>query len=291
MHVQSTSTETATIGFYLLMGLAALTRTLWFATSYGIISMILEQTEIMMGDEGWERFLLTEAVEMLGSFFIYSIFVLIVVFWADMLRRLFTHEHVRSHPLRNFCFILGSVLCLQAFGFGIFMLQKASSFWLMTYDAIILCGLTFGCLVSILIYSYRMRTVLQAFLDVSHIDTTDRIKAVNWATSISVFFLVVNSIYLCYSIISLVFFHQVDAFLDSKRWWWVLVAYKHLIEIFVLYSLLFTLWGKSNKEENHQQQKEGYEPIPDHPLAINPHSDEEEASSTTPTTKTRLHQV
>lgn len=260
MHWQSPSRQAATLGFYLLMGLAALTRVLWFATPYGVMSVLVEPEKIMMGDEGWIMFLTAEVVELVGSFLIYSIFVLIVVFWADMLRRLFTNGNIRSHPLKLFFFVLWMIIFIQAIGFGLFTMRKVDSFWLMMYDDIVLCLLSFGSLVAVLVYSFRMKTVLQAFLEVSQIDTTDRIKAVNWATSICAFFLVVNSLFLCYSIVSLAQFDQVGVFLQPK-WWWLFVASKHLVEILVLYFLLYTLWGKSSDDA---EGKDGYEPIPDY---------------------------
>lgn len=271
-HTQSPSRQAATLGFYLLMGMAALTRVLWFATPQGVMSVLVEPKRIMMGDDGWIDFLTAEAVELLGSFLIYSIFVLIVVFWADMLRRLFTHESVRSHPLRLFSLVLALIVGIQLIGVGIFVSHRADSYWLMMYDDIVMCLLSFGSLVAVLVYSYRMKTVLQAFLEVSQIDTTDRIKAVNWATSICAFFLICNAIFLCYSIVSLAQFHQVGVYLESK-WWWLFVASKHLVELLVLYFLLYTLWGKSSDDA---EEKGGYEAIPD---VV---SDEENPSVATP---------
>ncbi|DAZ98503.1 TPA: hypothetical protein N0F65_004940 [Lagenidium giganteum] len=259
IHTQSPSNQAATLGFYLLIALASFTRVVWFATPFGLDSVLVKPQRLMIGDEGSVEFLVAELVELLGSFFIYSIFVLIVVFWADMLRRLFTHESVRSHPLRIFAIVLASLMLVQAVGFAVFLMGRADSFWLMLFDDLLLCLLSFGSLVAVLIYSFRMKTVLQAFLEVSQIDTTDRIKAVNWATSICAFFLVVNSLFLGYSIVSLAKFHEVGVFFSSSQWW-IFVASKHLVEILVMYFLLYTLWGKSSEEK---QTKQGYEAIPD----------------------------
>ncbi|RLN48018.1 hypothetical protein BBJ28_00000403 [Nothophytophthora sp. Chile5] len=260
MHAQSPSRQAATLGFYLLMGLAALTRVLWFATPYGVLSVLVEPPRLMMGDAGCAQFLAAEAVELLGSCLLYGVFVLIVVFWADMLRRLFTHESVRSHPLRLFFLVLVAIMTIQAVGFAVFVAKREDSYWLMIYDDVVMCLLSIGALAAVLVYSFRMKTVLQAFLEVSQIDTTDRIKAVNWATSICAFFLVSNGVFLIYSIVSLAHFHEAGAYLQSK-WWWLFVAAKHLVEIFVLYFLLYTLWGKSS--DDAESSKDGYEPIPD----------------------------
>ncbi|CAH0487424.1 unnamed protein product [Peronospora farinosa] len=216
MHAQSPTRQAATLGFYLLMGLASLTRVL-------------------------------------------CVFVLIVVFWADMLRRLFTHDSVRSHPLRLFVFVSSAIVTIQAIGFAAFAAKRVDSYWLMVYDDVVMCLLSIGSLAAVLVYSFRMKTVLQAFLEVSQIDTTDRIKAVNWATSICAFFLISNTVFLTYSIVSLAHFHKAGVYLESK--WWLFVASKHLVEIFVLYFLLYTLWGKSS--DDAENSKDGYEPIPD----------------------------
>lgn len=260
MHYQSPSRQTATLGFYLLMGLAALTRVVWFATPYGVMSVLVEPRNMRVGDDGWELFLIAEGVELLGSFLIYSIFVLIVVFWADMLRRLFTNGHIRSQPFKRFAAVVVTIVALQAIGFSVFVMDKADAYWLMIYDDSVMCALSLASLVAVLVYSFRMKTVLQAFLEVSQIDTTDRIKAVNWATSICAFFLVVNALFLVYSIVSLAGFGQVGVYLEPM-YWWLFVASKHIVEILVLYLLLYTLWGKSSDDA---EGKDGYEPIPDY---------------------------
>lgn len=274
MHAQSPTRQAATLGFYLLMGLASLTRVLWFATPYGVQSVLVEPPRIMMGDDGWAQFLLAEAVELLGSFLLYSVFVLIVVFWADMLRRLFTHESVRSHPLRLFFFVLLAIVAIEAMGFAVFAAKREDSYWLMVYDDVVMCLLSLGSLAAVLVYSFRMKTVLQAFLEVSQIDTTERIKAVNWATSICAFFLVSNCVFLTYSIISLAHFHQAGAYLESK-WWWLFVASKHLVEIFVLYFLLYTLWGRARTTQRTPR------------TATNPSRTETTSTTTIPTASTR----
>ncbi|KAG6584702.1 Vacuolar protein sorting-associated protein 45 [Phytophthora cinnamomi] len=266
MHAQSPTRQAATLGFYLLMGLASLTRVLWFATPYGVQSVLVEPPRIMMGDDGWAQFLLAEAVELLGSFLLYSVFVLIVVFWADMLRRLFTHESVRSHPLRLFFFVLLAIVAIEAMGFAVFAAKREDSYWLMVYDDVIMCLLSLGSLAAI--------------------DTTDRIKAVNWATSICAFFLVSNCVFLTYSIISLAHFHQAGAYLESK-WWWLFVASKHLVEIFVLYFLLYTLWGKSS--DDAENSKDGYEPIPDGNYLDDDDPNGINASGSLPSTPPRRH--
>jgi hypothetical protein len=279
MHVQSSARQVATLGFYLLMGLAALTRLAWFASPYGVVSVTMEPPLIEMGDDGWFEFLLSEAVELFGSYLIYSIFVLIVVFWADMLRRLFTQDNVRSNPLKLFLLVMSTVLFVQAVGFSVFIAKKADSYWLMLYDDVLLTLLSFGSLVAITVYSFRMKTVLRAFLEVSQIDTTDRIKAVNWATGICSAFLAFNALFLVYSIVSITGVHRVDMLL-SKKSWWVFVATKHLLEIFVLYFLLYSLWGNSSDDD---RRKEGYEQIPD------VLSDEETPVINNSSTPKRLH--
>uniref|UniRef100_M4B2T1 THH1/TOM1/TOM3 domain-containing protein n=1 Tax=Hyaloperonospora arabidopsidis (strain Emoy2) TaxID=559515 RepID=M4B2T1_HYAAE len=260
MHAQSPTRQAATLGFYLLMGLASLTRVLWFATPYGTQSVLMKPPRIMMGDTGWTQFLAAETVELLGSFLLYSVFVLVVVFWADMLRRLFTHDSVRSHPLRLFFSVMSAMVTVQAIGVALFATRRVDSYWVLIYDDVVMCLLSIGSLAAVLVYSFRMKTVLLAFLEVSQIDTTDRIKAVNWATSICAFFLIANTVFLTYSLVSLAHFHQAGVYLEDKSWW-LFVASKHLVEIFVLYFLLYTLWGKSS--DDAENSKEGYEPIPD----------------------------
>ncbi|KAI9915035.1 hypothetical protein PsorP6_007022 [Peronosclerospora sorghi] len=265
MHAQSPTRQTATLGFYVLLGLASLTRGLWCATLRGVLSVLVAPPRIWMGDDGWRPFLLAETLDWLGAVLLDSVFVLIVVFWADMLRRLFTHESVRSHPLRLFVAVLSAMAAMQAIGMTLFALKRVDSYWLVIYDDVVQCLVSIGSLAAVLVYSFRMKTVLQAFLEVSQIDTTDRIKAVQWATAIGAVFLVSNTVFRTYSIVRLAHVHEAGASVDAtSSWSCLVVASKHLVEIGVLYVLLYALWGPSS-DDAEENAKDGYERIPDGP--------------------------
>lgn len=259
IHYHSAVRQKATIVFYLLMCLTSLVRTLWFASPYGVHSVTYKPAKVHVGDHGWVEALVAEVMEMLGNMLMYSIFILIVVYWAHMLRRLVLHESIRLYPFRYFSAIVGAMFTIELIALILFFTDSIDSCGLLTMNHTLICLFSFGSLIAMIVYSYRMKQVLRAFLEVAQVDTTDRIKSIAWATFICAFYLVGNSMLTAYSLVDVICTCTHVGFFFPAKWWWLLVASKHLLELAVLYSLLLSLWG--NRETN---VKEKYEAIPEY---------------------------
>nr|CCA23529.1 conserved hypothetical protein [Albugo laibachii Nc14] len=243
IHYNSAVRQKATVVFYLLMCSTSLVRTLWFASPYGVYSVTYKPTKVHMGDDGWVEALVAEVMEMLGNMLMYSIFILIVVYWAHMLRRLVLHESIRLYPFRYFCAIVGVMFAIELIALILFFTDSIDSCGLLTMNHTLICFFSFGALIAMIVYSYRIKKVLQAFLEVAQVDTTDRIKSIAWATFICAFYLVGNAIITVYSLVDVILTCTRVGYFFPAKWWWLLVASKHLLELAVLYSLLLSLWG------------------------------------------------
>ncbi|RQM24441.1 hypothetical protein B5M09_002600 [Aphanomyces astaci] len=275
------SRDVATTGFYLLMSLASLVRGAWFSTPFSIHVSGYVPQRLHIFDDGWTMLFLSEVAEMFGTFFLYSIFILMVVFWADILRRAFEpHAYAESHPMRVFLSLLVFLFLYVSTGFALFALDRIDSLLLLMYNDIAVALLSTVCAIFVGIYCCRMRTVLIAFFEVSQIETTGRIQTVTRTGILCATFLMANACfatamgYHMYQLLT-VGSPPLRASNDSMSWWLLLMT-KHLVEIFVLYALLFLLCGATagdNDSKSSQSDiRRQYDTIPDGPQ-LSPLSD------------------
>ncbi|ETW09233.1 hypothetical protein H310_01637 [Aphanomyces invadans] len=271
----ASSRDVATTGFYLLMSLAALVRGAWFSTPYSIHVSGYVPQRLHIFDDGWTMLFLSEVAEMLGTFFLYSIFILMVVFWADILRRAFDpHAYAESHPMRVFLSLFVFLFLYVSTGFVLFVLDRIDSLLLLMYNDIAISLLSTICAVFVGIYCCRMRTVLIAFFEVSQIETTGRIQTVTRTGVLCATFLVANACfasYMGYHMYQLLMGITAASPSNDSMSWWLFLMTKHLVEIFLLYALLFLLCGSSgpdNAESKSQSDiRRQYDPIPDAPVS------------------------
>ncbi|OQS06307.1 hypothetical protein THRCLA_01648 [Thraustotheca clavata] len=256
--------DPGTTGFFTLMSLAACVRSVWFATPYSIHVSGYIPKRLYIFDDGWYMLLISEIAEMTGTYILYTIFILTVVFWADILHVAFDRTDTRTYPMRIFAtlsFLLGIAM---ATGFALFACNRIDSIWLLMYNDIVVVVVSFICFAFVGIFSCRMRTVLIAILEVSQIETSSRIQTVTRTGAICCVFLLLNA---CFALIMTYHMYQLqfDATIPTgSTQWFLFIMAKHLIEVFVLYFLLWTLWNTTPQDEGKQQvQRQQYDAIPD----------------------------
>jgi hypothetical protein len=159
-------------------------------------------------------------------------------------------------------FFIGIVMST---GFGLFMFDRMDSLWLLIYNDVVMVFLSCICLGFVTVYCCRMRTVLVAFLEVSQVETTSRIHTVTNTGITCSIFLIVNASFELFMMLRMYALEQLDeqqateSVQDSTEWWLIIMA-KHLVEIIILYCLLWTLWNRHSGDETSKRQ---YEKIPD----------------------------
>ncbi|KAF0695520.1 Aste57867_13662 [Aphanomyces stellatus] len=267
-HLSGTTRDGATTGFYVLLCLASLVRGVWFSTPYGVHVSGYVPQHLHIFEDGWGMLFLSEVAEMLGTLLLYSIFILMVVFWSDILHRAFDpHAYAASHPMRVFLSLAFFLLIFMSTGFLLFALDRIDSLLLLMYNDVAVALVSTICALSVVVYCCRIRTVLIAFLEVSKIETTARIQTVTRTGVLCASFLVLNAAFEAYMGFQMYRLQAVpDVPPQDSMSWWLLIMAKHLAEVFVLYALLYILWGASDAPAETRAQTEmrrHYEAIPD----------------------------
>lgn len=109
--LRSDGVETVITIFYFIIFFTAAIRTIWFF----IPSSALEshyapnQDVIAFETEGWWKLMIALALRSAGTVALFSIFILIVIYWADVLRKVF-HDSMRgSRPMGMFCIVVSGL--------------------------------------------------------------------------------------------------------------------------------------------------------------------------------------
>ncbi|KDO33443.1 hypothetical protein SPRG_02250 [Saprolegnia parasitica CBS 223.65] len=267
-HMSGSARDPGTTGFFTLMSLAALVRSVWYATPYSVHVSGYVPQRVYIFDDGWYMLFISEIAEMAGTYILYAVFILMVVFWADILHGAFDRQDAPTYPMRVFatlCFLLGIAVST---GFALFGCNRIDSLWLLMYNDIVVVVLSLVTFVFVAIFACRMRTVLIAILEVSQVETTARIQTVTRTGFICCLFLLLNA---CFALVMTYHMYelQFDASIPTgSTQWFLFIMAKHLMEIFVLYFLLWTLWSTSPPDEPHmsgksQADRRQYEKIPE----------------------------
>jgi hypothetical protein len=85
--MNSATRDPASTGFFLLMSMTSLIRGVWYSTPLSVHVSGYVPQRLHVYEDGWLMVFISQFVEMAGTFFFYNMFVLMVVFWADILHR------------------------------------------------------------------------------------------------------------------------------------------------------------------------------------------------------------
>lgn len=163
--------------FYFLIVLTALTRSVWFLIpSFVLEDSYVPKPVIAFKSNGWFGILISECLLVLGSLLLYAVFILVITYWAYMLRKTSTPTNASTHrfqsylsstlsrkgAIKNFLFIISYILLLELFNILLFLLQYINSEVMIIYDSILLSIVSICTLAGLIIYSSKIRSVMTA---------------------------------------------------------------------------------------------------------------------------------
>lgn len=267
------SETTVVTAFYTLIFLTALLRTVWFVVPGTTWSPYYTPHAVMAFDAEHPYWIL-QFVEILlvgaGSLCLFSIFILILVYWADILKKYFYPGARRSKPMLTFL-VLVAVLCVvQLLNAALFLLRDYSSECMMLVNSVTLSLVSLVIIVEITIFSHRFRTVLKTLGDINQISTESQVKRIVWITVTgNLFFFVRAFVETAFAVLLVAYYgrrHRVaEAF--SHPVWDAYILIKHWSELAILGLMLFILQRNftSNEVEAAGELvgKRGYQAVPE----------------------------
>ena len=155
-----------------LIFLTSILRSIWFFVPESVyeITFTFQPLQAFVS-QGWEVFLLTEVLNLAGTVSLYSIFILISVYWAHMLRKVtvtstYSRENSGTHRPRSmgtlelFFLLVAIFSVISLAGSFLFVAGKFDSEELILCDSVVLTLASIAILTALTLLSFRIRRIM-----------------------------------------------------------------------------------------------------------------------------------
>lgn len=199
---------TVVTAFYMLILVTSVLRALWFLvpatvwqpsyTPVAVFAWQQPQSEETTSSSNnnhrlfpvWLTVACSELVVTAGSLTLFAIFILILVYWADILKKYFHPGSRRSLPMVTFVGLVACLAVLEVVNVGLFLTQFYTTEGMVLYNAVLLALVSIVCVLEITIFSHRFRTVLTTLGAINQVSTDTQVRRIVWITVTgNVFFL------------------------------------------------------------------------------------------------------
>ena len=150
--------------FYSLIGATAALRMIWFLIPSDVWQPSYVPVAVYAFDKehpSWVGSMLSEITVTVGSLTLFSIFCLILCYWADILKKYFHPGARRSSPMTTFLIIMETLAGLEVLNVVLFLMKVYTTEGMILFNAVLLAIVSIVCVVEISIFSHRFRTVLR----------------------------------------------------------------------------------------------------------------------------------
>jgi hypothetical protein len=241
---------TVVTAFYSLILLTSTLRAIWFVVPSSIWQPTYTPSAIMAFDPdhpSWLGAFFSEVLMTAGSLSLFSIFILILVYWADILKKYFYPGARRSRPMVTFFALVGLLVLLELINAGFFLLAFYSSEAMILFNAILLSIVSMVCVCEITIFSHRFRTVLKTLGAINQVSTEPQVKRIMWITVTgNLFFFTRAFLDAFFAITLIVYWHRYGsvAKVFSHQLWDTYLMLKHWSEVAILGLMLYILQSR-----------------------------------------------
>lgn len=257
------SETTVVTAFYSLILLTASLRAIWFLIPNSVWQpSYTPDAQIAFQSDDWLGSFLSEVLLTAGSLALFSIFILILVYWADILKKYFYPGARRSRPMMTFAVLVSALVVLEFFNAILFLSQVYSSEGMILFNAILLSTVSMICVVEITIFSHRFRTVLKTLGAINQVSTESQVKRIVWITVTgNLFFFTRAFVEAIFAIMLLIYWHKYGSVqkVFSHEFWDFYVLLKHFSEVAILCLMLYILQSRFTAAA----AAAGYEAVPE----------------------------
>ena len=263
---QGGSETTVVTAFYSLILVTSILRAVWFLIPATVWTPSYTPVAVFAWDPehpSWIGAFLSETVLTAGSLALFSIFILILVYWADILKKYFHPASRRSIPMVTFLMLVAMLVALEVINMACFLCKLYSTEGMILYNSVLLAAVSIVCVCEITIFSHRFRTVLKTLGAINQVSTDSQVKRIVWITVTgNLFFFTrafLETVFCVYLLMWWKHEHTV-ARAFSHAWWDTYVAVKFLSEITILSLMLYIL--QSRFASNAAANASGYSSVP-----------------------------
>ena len=230
---------TVVTAFYTLIFVTGALRSIWFLIPNDWLKSSYTPSAVFaFSDNPWVGSLINSLLSTFGSLSLFFIFILILVYWADILKKYFLPGVRRSKPMDLFIQIAGSLLFIEGINYFCFFMKLYSSEGMILFNSIVLAVVSIFCVVKITMFSQRFSTVLKTLGDLNQVSTESQVKRIRWITVTGNLFFFLRAFFeVHFDCILLYHYYQtgnVDAIFTHKTWdTYVLTT--HITELMILF--------------------------------------------------------
>jgi hypothetical protein len=260
---QGGAETTVVTAFYSLILLTSVLRTAWFLIPSNVWTPSYTPTAVYAWDEthpSWVGSALSEATVTAGSLALFSIFILILVYWADILKKYFHPGSRRSLPMVTFLTLVFGLIVLELVNLTLFLLKFYTTEGMILFNAILLAIVSIICVCEITIFSHRFRTVLKTLGAINQVSTDSQVRRIVWITVTgNLFFFTRAMLETIFAVLLLVYWqkHKTVAKTFSHVWWDTYTLVTYWSEVTILSLMLYILQSRFSGVHQPQQQQQG----------------------------------
>lgn len=261
-------TDTSVVtAFYSLILCTAVIRSVWFLIPNSVYDpSYVPRAFMAFNPQNWIGVFISEILLSVGSLGLFSIFILILVYWADILKKYFQPGVTRSKPMKTFMKIVSFLFLVQVLNATLFLAGIYSSVAMRLVNAILLATVSIICVIEITIFSHKFRTVLQTLGAINQVSTESQNKRIVWITVTgNLFFFTRAFLEIVFTSILLMYWHKNGNVgeIFSHKWWDIYMFIKHWSEVAILGLMLYILQSRFTTNNVSQGNREGYHQLPE----------------------------
>jgi hypothetical protein len=266
---------TVVTAFYSLIFVTAALRCVYFVIPNRFWQPSYTPVAVYAWDDAhpsWMGYTLAEFVVTAGSLTLFSIFILILVYWADILKKYYNPGSRRTLPMATFLVLVLTLLIFEVTNLALFLLNFYTTEGMILFDSVLLAVTSMICVAEITIFSQKFQNVLKTLGAINQVSTDSQVRRIVWITVTgNLFFLIRATLETVFAVSLLVYWCKNGtvnrAF--SHAWWDAYTITKYGSELTILALMLHILQSRfattaaSTAVTASQSNSAGYTKVPD----------------------------
>lgn len=252
--VAAAAETTVVTAFYSLICATATIRAVYFLIPSTVWQPAYTPTALEAHeDAGWFSYMLAECTVTLGSLTLFSIFILILVYWADILQKYYNPGARRTVPMHTFGYLTSALALAALLNVVLFFLGVYTTEGMVLGNALLLSATSLVCVTEITIFSRKFQNVLQTLGAINQVSTESQVKRIVWITVTgNVFFVSRALLEMFFCALLLVTWYQTGSVQRSFAHvtWDIFCVCKYGAEVMILSLMLHILQSRFNSSSS-----------------------------------------
>jgi len=245
------------IPFFIFIFSTSILRFIWFSFSSFLYSGYSNSIGIYRGDERWKDIFFSELLYSLGSISLFSMFVLTICVWADLLRGS-NKKSPNPRPLGTFFQAFSFISLIEALNIAMFLLKLENLKELSLFNSFLFLLVSVICIFEISIFARDLKNKLKIVSYGSDISIDGKIKRISFFTTCtSIFFIIRACFEASFTIVVCVLWKKDKTIEEtlSETGWMAFNVSKFIFEVVIISTILAIIYLSSDKQQQFRQNQ------------------------------------